>query len=105
MAIALGGGLAVWFGLSQAGLVAPAALAGALLALCGALWLGRSRGDFSRESVTDAAGHLQAAGYIRYRRGHIGVLDRAGLERSVCECYGVVKKELDRLLSDVKLNQ
>ncbi|MCB8747469.1 Crp/Fnr family transcriptional regulator [Rhodoferax sp. U2-2l] len=58
-----------------------------------------------RESVTDAAGHLQAAGYIRYRRGHIGVLDRAGLERSVCECYGVVKKELDRLLSDVKLNQ
>ncbi len=58
-----------------------------------------------RESVTDAAGHLQAAGYIRYRRGHIGVLSRAGLERSVCECYGVVKKELDRLLSDVKLNQ
>lgn len=58
-----------------------------------------------RESVTDAAGHLQAAGYIRYRRGHIGVLDRAGLERSVCECYGVVKKELDRLLSDVKHTQ
>lgn len=58
-----------------------------------------------RESVTDAAGHLQAAGYIRYRRGHIGVLDRAGLERSVCECYGVVKKELDRLLSDVSPHQ
>lgn len=58
-----------------------------------------------RESVTDAAGHLQAAGYIRYRRGHIGVLDRAGLERSVCECYGVVKKELDRLMSDVKHTQ
>ena len=55
-----------------------------------------------RESVTDAAGHLQSLGYIRYRRGHIGVLDRAGLERSVCECYGVVKKELDRLLTDVK---
>ena len=55
-----------------------------------------------RESVTDAAGHLQQSGYIRYRRGHISVLDRAGLERSVCECYGVVKKELDRLLSDVK---
>jgi len=54
-----------------------------------------------RESVTDAAGSLQAAGYIRYRRGHIGVLDRAGLEMQVCECYGVVKKELDRLLSDV----
>ncbi len=54
-----------------------------------------------RESVTDAAGRLQAAGYIRYRRGHIGVLSRAGLEASACECYGVVKKELDRLLSDV----
>jgi len=55
-----------------------------------------------RESVTDAAGRLQQAGYIRYRRGHISVLDRAGLEQSVCECYGVVKKELERLMSDVK---
>ncbi len=55
-----------------------------------------------RESVTEAAGRLQQAGYIRYRRGHIGVLSRAGLECSVCECYGVVKKELDRLMSDVK---
>ena len=54
-----------------------------------------------RESVTDAAGYLQAAGYIRYRRGHIGVLSRPGLETRVCECYGVVKKEIDRLLSDV----
>lgn len=55
-----------------------------------------------RESVTDAAGRLQTAGYIRYRRGHIGVLDRAGLERQVCECYGVVKQELARLLNDVR---
>ena len=55
-----------------------------------------------RESVTDAAGHLQSAGYIRYRRGHIGVVDRAGLEKSACECYGVVKKEIDRLLCDVR---
>ena len=54
-----------------------------------------------RESVTDAAGRLQGAGYIRYRRGHISVLDRAGLEVRACECYGVVKKEIDRLLSDV----
>jgi CRP-like cAMP-binding protein len=54
-----------------------------------------------RESVTDAAGHLQAAGCIRYRRGHIGVLDRVGLEIRACECYGVVKKEISRLLSDV----
>lgn len=58
-----------------------------------------------RESVTDAAGHLQTLGYIRYRRGHIGVLDRAGLEAHACECYGVVKKELNRLLSDVRLRQ
>jgi CRP-like cAMP-binding protein len=55
-----------------------------------------------RESVTDAAGRLQQAGYIRYRRGHIGVLNRSGLVSSACECYGVVKKELDRLLSDVR---
>ena len=55
-----------------------------------------------RESVTEAAGRLQDAGYIRYRRGHIGVLDRKGLEARVCECYGVVKKELTRLLSDVR---
>ncbi len=54
-----------------------------------------------RESVTEAAGNLQTAGYIRYRRGHIAVLERAGLEARVCECYGVVKKELERLLSDV----
>jgi CRP-like cAMP-binding protein len=55
-----------------------------------------------RESVTDAAGRLQTAGCIRYRRGHIGVLDRVGLEARACECYGVVKKELDRLLNDVR---
>ncbi len=55
-----------------------------------------------RESVTDAAGRLQTSGYIRYRRGHISVLDRAGLEGRACECYSVVKKEIDRLLSDVQ---
>ena len=55
-----------------------------------------------RESVTEAAGRLQTAGYIRYRRGHIGVLDRAGLERQTCECYAVVKQEIVRLLSDVR---
>jgi CRP-like cAMP-binding protein len=55
-----------------------------------------------RESVTDAAGKLQTVGCIRYRRGHIGVLDRAGLEALSCECYGVVRKELDRLMSDVR---
>jgi len=51
-----------------------------------------------RESVTEAACRLQAAGLIRYARGHISVLDRAGLERRSCECHSVVKKEYDRLL-------
>lgn len=55
-----------------------------------------------RESVTEAARRLQTAGYIRYRRGHIGVLDRDGLERQACECYGVVKQEMGRLFSDVR---
>jgi len=58
-----------------------------------------------REGITAAAGTLQDAGFIRYRRGHIAVLDRAGLEKSSCECYAVVKKELGRLLSDVRYRQ
>jgi CRP-like cAMP-binding protein len=58
-----------------------------------------------REGVTEAAGNLQRAGLISYRRGHIAVLDRAGLETHACECYAVVKKELDRLLSDVRYRQ
>ena len=52
-----------------------------------------------REGVTEAAGRLQDAGLIEYRRGHIKVLDRPGVEKRVCECYAVVKKESDRLLS------
>jgi len=51
-----------------------------------------------REGVTEAASQLQRAGLIRYRRGHITVLDRVGLEARTCECYAVVKKEYDRLL-------
>jgi Mn-dependent DtxR family transcriptional regulator len=54
-----------------------------------------------REGVTAAAGKLPSAGLIHYHRGHITVVDRPGLEARVCECYGVVKKELDRLLPDV----
>ena len=51
-----------------------------------------------REGVTEGALKLQAAGLIRYARGHIVVLDRARLEKRACECYGVVKREYDRLL-------
>jgi CRP-like cAMP-binding protein len=58
-----------------------------------------------REGVTEAAGNLQRAGFISYRRGHIAVLDRHGLEQRVCECYAVVKTELKRLLCDVKYRQ
>jgi CRP-like cAMP-binding protein len=53
-----------------------------------------------REGVTEAAGRLHEAGLIDYHRGHITVLDRAGLEARVCECYAVVKKEFDRLLPE-----
>jgi CRP-like cAMP-binding protein len=55
-----------------------------------------------REGVTEAAGNLQRAGLISYRRGHIKVIDRVGLESRSCECYQVVKNEFHRLLCDVK---
>ena len=58
-----------------------------------------------REGITESAGKLQHAGIIRYRRGHISVLERSGLEAHACECYAVVKKELGRLLSDVQYRQ
>jgi len=51
-----------------------------------------------REGVTEAAGKLQADNLIRYSRGHIHVLDRAGIEARVCECYSVVRREYERLL-------
>ena len=51
-----------------------------------------------REGVTEAAGKLQEAGLIHHSRGHITVLDRSGLEEKACECYGIVKREFDRLL-------
>jgi len=53
-----------------------------------------------REGVTEAALALQRADLISYRRGHITVMDRPGLEKRSCECYAVVKAEYDRLLRD-----
>jgi len=58
-----------------------------------------------REGITEAAGKLQKAGLIEYRRGHIMVLDRGGLEKHACECYAVVSNELTRLLADVQLRR
>lgn len=56
-----------------------------------------------RASVMKATGVLKKAGLIRYDEGEITVLDRAGIEKRSCECYGVVKKESDRLLPKQKL--
>ncbi|MEO6121275.1 MAG: Crp/Fnr family transcriptional regulator [Acidimicrobiales bacterium] len=51
-----------------------------------------------RASVTVVAGILQRAGFIRFRRGRMTVLDREGLEESACECYRIIRAEFDRLL-------
>jgi len=53
-----------------------------------------------REGVTEGALKLQKEGLIRYGRGHITVVNRAGLEGRTCECYAVVKKEYERLLPE-----
>ena len=53
-----------------------------------------------REGVTEVARHLQSDGLIQYRRGHITVLDRPGLEQRACECYAVIKNEYARLLAN-----
>jgi len=50
-----------------------------------------------REGVTGGALKLQKAGPIDYRRGHISIIDRGGLEARSCECYGVVRRAYDRL--------
>lgn len=58
-----------------------------------------------REGVTEAAGKLQRAGLIQYSRGRITILDRHALEERVCECYGVVKKEYERLLPIMQIER
>ncbi len=51
-----------------------------------------------RASVTVAASALQDAGFIRYSRGRVAILDRPGLENAACDCYGIIRREFDRLL-------
>jgi CRP-like cAMP-binding protein len=51
-----------------------------------------------RPSVSIAASILQRAGFIRYSRGRIEIVDRAGLESAACECYGVIAREYERLI-------
>jgi DNA-binding transcriptional regulator YhcF (GntR family) len=53
-----------------------------------------------RTGVSAAAGALQLAGLIRYRRGIVTIIDRPGLKRRSCECYGISQREFDRLLGD-----
>ncbi|MBU6487479.1 MAG: Crp/Fnr family transcriptional regulator [Burkholderiales bacterium] len=55
-----------------------------------------------REGITEAAGKLHDQGLIHHSRGHIKVLDRKGLESRACECYGLVKREFDRLLPSLR---
>ena len=57
-----------------------------------------------RTGVSAVAGSLQRAGLIRYRRGNVTIVDRRGLERRACECYGLSKKEFDRLLGSRRLS-
>ena len=58
-----------------------------------------------RESVTEASGRLERAGLIHHEHGHITVLDRAGLEARVCECYEAVKKATSRLLPEITITR
>jgi CRP-like cAMP-binding protein len=53
-----------------------------------------------RTSVTDVMGSLQKAGLVRYRRGHVSILNREVLQQRACECYNISKLEFDRLLGD-----
>jgi len=66
------------------------------------LWMSHERiGDalgVRREGITESAGNLQDAGVIRYKRGRIAVLDRHALQARACECYGVIRAEIDRLI-------
>jgi CRP-like cAMP-binding protein len=56
-----------------------------------------------RTTVTDVMGSLQKTGLIRYRRGHVTILDHEALQQRACECYNVSKLEFDRLLGDTAI--
>ena len=56
-----------------------------------------------RTTVTDVMGSLQKAGLVRYRRGHVSILDREALRLRACECYDISRLEFDRLLGDTPL--
>ena len=56
-----------------------------------------------REGVTEAAGQLQQAGLIQYRRGHITVVDRERLEQRACECYAATESAVERMLGDLSV--
>jgi CRP-like cAMP-binding protein len=56
-----------------------------------------------RTTVTEVMGNLQRAGLIRYRRGHVSILDDEALRQRACECYDISKLEFDRLLGDTPL--
>jgi hypothetical protein len=66
-------------------------------------FLGQMLGS-RRATVTLSAGILQAAGLIRYHRGRVTIVDRAGLESVSCECYGVIKAALDRVIESADSN-
>jgi CRP-like cAMP-binding protein len=51
-----------------------------------------------RSGVSETASELQRSGLIRYRRGEITIIDRAGLEKTACECYALDKQRVERLL-------
>jgi DNA-binding FadR family transcriptional regulator len=56
-----------------------------------------------RTTVTDVMGALQKAGLVRYRRGHVTILDHDALQQRACECYETSKLEFDRLLGDTPI--
>ena len=56
-----------------------------------------------RTTVTDVMGSLQKAGLVRYRRGHVTILDHEALHHRTCECYEISKVEFDRMLGDTAI--